>query len=266
MGRVSHDERNRLIAEAYLAGQSLAEVAATFSLGETTVHSVLRKLEIPRRPQRKKKPTAEDIRRDALGRFLSNAESSEPDWCWFWLGCRDPQGYGLLSVEGRNKKAHRLSWEFFRGPIPDGRMVCHDCPDGDFPGCVNPHHLFVGTAEDNSHDSKRKGRTAIGDRNGSRRYPERLRPPWKGRKMDEAHRAMVPRGERHGAAKLTDVQALEIRERTSRGAVQRQLAREYGVSSSAIANIVHGLTYRHLLQKDQIEHDSGISSSDLAES
>jgi len=210
----------------------LLEVAAAFALGETTVHTILRKHEIARRPQKKKALSLEQLRQSAIQRFLSYVESSEADWCWHWLGTRDAEGYGLLTVEGQNRKAHRLSWEMFRGPIPDGLSICHDCPDGDFPGCVNPHHLFLGTAADNFHDAQRKGRIPVA----------KPRPP--------RPRKSSMRGERAARAKLTDAQAAEILERVAQGAVQRQLAAEFDVSTSAINNLVVGRAWRHLPREE----------------
>jgi hypothetical protein len=75
--------------------------------------------------------------------------------CWLWLGSVSSGGYGQLKIGGKLHRAHRLAWIVFRGPIPAGMMVCHRC---DVPLCVNPDHLFVGTARDNFRDCLAKGR------------------------------------------------------------------------------------------------------------
>ncbi len=79
--------------------------------------------------------------------------------CWIWTGARDLGGYGVIwfNATRRAYKAHRLSYEMHVGEIRAGLFICHRC---DTPACVNPAHLFAGTAKDNAIDSSHKGRRA----------------------------------------------------------------------------------------------------------
>ena len=81
------------------------------------------------------------------------------DGCWLWTGGLTTSGYGILYTSKQDKPrrrlAHRLMYEIEHGPIPDGLFVCHRC---DNPPCVNPDHLFLGTASDNMQDMLSKGR------------------------------------------------------------------------------------------------------------
>ena len=81
-----------------------------------------------------------------------------PDECWVWTRGRTAYGYGSIHGIGRNGGngyAHRLSYETFVGPVPDGMCVLHRC---DNPPCINPDHLWLGTRTDNMRDRDRKGR------------------------------------------------------------------------------------------------------------
>ena len=53
--------------------------------------------------------------RSVAERFWSKVVKT--DRCWNWTGAC-ARGYGHLRVGDSAKLAHRLSWEFHRGPIP----------------------------------------------------------------------------------------------------------------------------------------------------
>ncbi len=91
-----------------------------------------------------------------MERFWSRVAKMESG-CWIWQGSKTPKGHGSMWLNGRTRGAHRISWEIANGPIPAGLLVCHDCPGGDNPSCVNPAHLFLGTEQDNARDAMAKG-------------------------------------------------------------------------------------------------------------
>lgn len=128
--------------------------------------------------------------------------------CWEWTGSRHEQGYGRYRQGDRIAKAHRVSYEIHKGPIPDGLFVLHRC---DNPACVNPDHLFLGTHDDNMADMVAKGRARTNKRSGL------LNP----------------------AAKITPAEAEEIRRLRGR-ATQAQIARRFGVSQQLVSCIQTG--------------------------
>lgn len=141
-------------------------------------------------------------------RFISRVDIGEPDACWLWKGAISGSGYGAMSVGGRKTPialAHRLAWRLWRGEIENGLCVLHSC---DVASCVNPHHLFLGTHQDNSDDKWAKGR------DGTLRHDD------------------------HARAKLDMAHVREIRERyRPHVCTQKMLAEEFGVSRSTIRNI-----------------------------
>ena len=88
-------------------------------------------------------------------RFEAKFKVGDKDECWPWLAGRESRGYGTFKVNGKMKKAHRMSYELYKGPLSEGLMVLHSCDNHQ---CVNPSHLFLGTAKNNTQDMMQKGR------------------------------------------------------------------------------------------------------------
>jgi hypothetical protein len=87
--------------------------------------------------------------------FMEKVSPEPMSGCWLWTGSSNGNGYGVMRINNKQQGAHRVAFELFVGPIPPGLMICHKC---DNPPCVNPHHLFAGTALDNNRDMFAKGR------------------------------------------------------------------------------------------------------------
>ena len=72
----------------------------------------------------------------AIDRLLAKVRIDD-DGCWIYEGalCK---GYARLRGDDRKKVfGHRLAWEHFIGPIPDGLTYDHLC---EIRACVNPGH------------------------------------------------------------------------------------------------------------------------------
>lgn len=100
--------------------------------------------------------------RPVMERFWAKVQIGSPNDCWPWTGTH-VRGYGRFWIGSRTDGSRRpvIASRFLYaqqvGEIPDGMQVLHRC---DNPPCVNPHHLFLGTARDNVVDMLVKGRQA----------------------------------------------------------------------------------------------------------
>lgn len=128
--------------------------------------------------------------------------------CWVWTAGKHSFGYGVIS-QGKGKTphcTHRLSWQIHVGEIPGKFHVLHKC---DNPSCVNPEHLWLGTATDNMKDMVAKGRQA------------------------------------KTGAKLTWEKVRRLRARYAEGGMSlAELAIELAISKQTVRDIVRGVTWK----------------------
>jgi len=160
-------------------------------------------------------------RKGAVQAFLNDPLSREPsDVCVRWpFG--DDRVHGTVWLDGRTHIATRIVCERAHGKPPTAKHhAAHSCGKG-HERCVNPSHLRWATAAENIADKFVHG--------------------------------TVARGSRHGMAKLTPTQVLEILEQVRSGANARLLAKQYNVSRYAVYaiknghswNCVTGITPKH---------------------
>lgn len=67
--------------------------------------------------------------------------------CWIWAHAIGTNGYARIRIGNRNKQVHRVAYERYVGPIPDGYVIDHLCFQR---ACLNPDHLRVTTVAENA--------------------------------------------------------------------------------------------------------------------
>ena len=150
----------------------------------------------------------------AMGFYREVVLTYERDECLVWPFGKNTNGYGMLWMDGRDSIVSRLVCEEEHGPPPTPKHdAAHSCGKGQF-GCVNRHHMSWKTRAENMADKLVHGTST--------------------------------RGEKHSMVKLTEEQVLAIRQRAQsdlRRGVQREIAKELGVSPATINDIVLGKTW-----------------------
>jgi HNH endonuclease len=152
--------------------------------------------------------------------FESKIERVPFGGCWVWCASLNNKGYGVLSINGRMRYAHRISYQLHYGDLEQGNVVMHRC---DNPSCVNPHHLSKGTQADNVRDMMEKGRrTWVSHFNG-------------------------PQGEVCHFAKLTSETVVEIRKRYSSGKeTMKSLGEIFGVTQPVVSRIINRKIWKRI--------------------
>ena len=149
--------------------------------------------------------------KERLDKFVTIDLKSQ---CWIWTGSKNKKNYGCIHFKGKTRIAHRLAYELYKGQIPKGLLVCHNC---DNPSCINPDHLFLGTNQDNSNDKFSKNREKI-------LY-----------------------GQSNGNSKLTTNEVVNIKRMLISGYTPTEISRKFNVSDGAIFSIRDNNTWRHVL-------------------
>ena len=156
-------------------------------------------------------------------KFVTMGEHSFEE-CWEWSGNRTVDGYGVIKDGTRNRRAHRVSWEIHKGPIPDGMHVLHSC---DNRPCVNPSHLRLGTHQDNMRDMAVRGRAGGGD--GYR-----------------FHAKGIQRGENNAHAIATEEVVRWVRAQHAAGVSYKELAARTGLAYPTVYAIANRRTWKHV--------------------
>lgn len=112
-------------------------------------------------PSYKALPQKPDSRDDYQLLIRSNVDISL-NGCWHWKG-DTKNGYGRVEYKSIRLAAHRLSYMAFNDDfnIKSEDFICHKC---DNPLCVNPDHLYKGSAKTNMQDAIKRGRGPTGVR------------------------------------------------------------------------------------------------------
>lgn len=127
--------------------------------------------------------------------------------CSIWTAYKTSDGYGLISVQGKCRLAHRTMYELHHNIILEPKdKILHDC---DNPSCIEPNHLVKGTQKQNMQSMVEK-----------RRIPLRF--------TDD------------------EVKTIRRRAAEGPRGIVVALATEFGVSQPYMTKLIRGAIYKHI--------------------
>lgn len=165
----------------------------------------------------KLKPVPVSLEPLAAARFWDDVRIGDSNACWPWVGergVREVTGHIRIWHGARKVYAHRVAFLLAGGDIEQGEVVRHAICDR--PDCMNYLHMRAGTPAENTRDRDER----------NRRTP------------------LLPRGEDHWSAKLSNQDALRIRAAKQLGLNAHHIAAMFGISRSTVYAVWAGLTYQ----------------------
>ena len=100
-----------------------------------------------------------------------NSPFSPFGYCMVWKYGLNGDGYGILTIDGKQELTHRVAFIQTRGRIHEGKQVNHLC---NRPYCVQPSHLYSGTTQDNKDDTHIFSREELINAPWVLHWPERV--------------------------------------------------------------------------------------------
>jgi len=138
--------------------------------------------------------------------FLTEHLAYDRDECLLWPFGINSEGYGYVSIGGKNIGAYRHMCELANGPPPPDRPeAAHSCGNR---RCVNPRHLRWASRAENHADMKAHGTSISGSKNG-----------W---------------------SKLNEADVLEIRRALARGERSKAIGARFSISHYTVLDIKSG--------------------------